>query len=141
MPRVSKIVQYELENKVLSLASQGMSSRDIEKVIKKEEKKNISYVAINKFLQETREERAETSKRQIQEHIQKSIPNDLQNLDNMNNKLLEWFNDEELKKSRRLQVYNSLLKGIELKLKHSGAEENTVDDVLDKIRSKWGLDK
>ncbi|SDC46114.1 hypothetical protein [Geotoga petraea] len=141
MPRISKIVQFELENEVLSLASQGMSSREISKEIKKKENKNISYVAINKFLQETREERAESSKRTIQEHIQKSIPDDLQNLDDMNNKLLEWFNDENLKKSRRLQVYNSLLKGIELKLKHSGAEENTVDDVLDKIRSKWGLDK
>lgn len=136
MPRVSKIVQYELENKVLSLASQGMSSRDIEKVIKKEEKKNVSYVAINKFLQETREERAESSKRLVQEHIQKTMPSDLENLDNMNEELLKWFKDTKIKKSQRLQVYNSLLKGIELKLKHSGAseEDKSVIKIIDDIK-------
>ncbi|MGM0642021.1 MAG: hypothetical protein ACQESN_11440 [Thermotogota bacterium] len=136
MPRVSKIVQFELESKVLSLASQGMSSRDISKEIKKTENKNISYVAVNKFLQETREERAESSKRIVQEHIQKTMPSDLENLDNMNEELLKWFKDTNIKKSQRLQVYNSLLKGIELKLKHSGAseEQNQIIKIIDDIK-------
>lgn len=127
MPRISKIIQFQLEDKVLSLASQGMSSREIEKSLKETENKNISYVAINKFLQETREERAETSKRIVQEHIQESIPDDLNNLDYMNSQLLKWFNDSNLKKSQKLKIYNSLLRGIDLKLRYSGADDENND--------------
>lgn len=131
MPRISKIIQFQLEDKVLSLASQGMSSREIEKSLKETENKNISYVAINKFLQETREERAETSKRIVQEHIQKSIPGDLENLDSMNIKLLEWFNDSSLKKSQKLKIYDALLKGIGLKLKYSGADNSSAEKIIE----------
>ena len=141
MPKISKIVQLELEKLVLSLAAKGMSSREISKEIKEQKNIIVSYVTVNKFLQETREERAETSKRIIQETIQKTIPTDLENLDNMNNKLLEWFNDENMKKSQRIQIYNSLLKGIELKLKHSGAGEDTITDLTEVLKEKWGLSK
>ncbi len=141
MPRPSKIEQYELEDYVLKKYAEGMSSSKISKALKEEKGISISKTAIANFLKTVREERAEISKTIVQEHIQKTIPDDLQKLDEMNEELFKWFRDPELPKQAKLQIYDRLLKGINLKLKNSGAGATTAEDLLKAIADRWGLEK
>jgi len=141
MPRPSKIEQYELEDYVLKKYAEGMSSSKISKALKEEKGISISKTAIANFLKTVREERAEISKTIVQEHIQKTIPDDLQKLDEMNEELFKWFRDPELPKQAKLQIYDRLLKGIDLKLKNSGAGATTAEDLLKAIADRWGLEK
>ncbi len=141
MPRPSKIEQYELEDYVLKKYAEGMSSSKISKALKEEKGISISKTAIANFLKTVREERAEISKTIVQEHIQKTIPDDLQKLDEMNEELFKWFRDPELPKEAKLQIYHRLLKGIDLKLKNSGAGATTAEDLLKAIADRWGLEK
>ncbi|AKI96577.1 hypothetical protein [Kosmotoga pacifica] len=141
MPRPSKIEQYELEDYVLKKYAEGMSSSKISKELKEEKGISISKTAIANFLRAVREERAEISKTIVQEHIQKTIPDDLQKLDEMNEELFSWFKDPNIKKSQKLLIYDRLLRGIDLKLKNSGAGATTAEDLLKAVAERWGLDK
>lgn len=139
MPRPNKVEQYKLEKEVLDWTSQGMSSRDISKKITEEKNLDVSYGAIASFLKSVREERAETSRAIVQEHMQKTLPDDLELLDEMNQELSEWFKDESLSKRERLRIYDSLLRGIDMKLKNSGAGENSTEDFLKALKERWGI--
>lgn len=139
MPKLNKIEQHGLEKDVLDWASQGMSSRDISAKIMEEKKIYISHASIVSFIKLMREERAETSRAIVQEHMQKTLPNDLELVDEMNGELSKWFNDKSLSKRERLRIYDSLLRGIEMKLKNSGAGENNTEDFLKAIKQRWGI--
>jgi len=139
MPKPSKIEQHGLEKDVLDWTSQGMSSRDISAKIMEEKKIYISHSSIVSFIKSVREERAETSRAIVQEHMQKTLPDDLELLDEMNQELSEWFKDESLSKRERLRIYDSLLRGIDMKLKNSGASENSTEDFLKALKERWGI--
>ena len=139
MPKPSKIEQHGLEKDVLEWTSQGMSSRDISAKIMEERKIHISHTSISSFIKAVREERAETSRAIVQEHMQKTLPNDLQLIDEMNSELSKWFRDNSLSKRERLRIYDSLLRGIEMKLKNSGAGENSTEDFLKSLKERWGI--
>ena len=139
MPKPSKIEQHGLEKDVLEWTSQGMSSRDISAKIMQEKGIHISHTSISSFIKSIREERAETSRAIVQEHMQKTLPNDLQLVDEMNSELSKWFKDESLSKRERLRIYDSLLSGIEMKLKNSGAGENSSEDFLKSLKERWGI--
>ncbi|HPI17997.1 MAG TPA: hypothetical protein PK396_09740, partial [Mesotoga sp.] len=115
------------------------SSRDISKKIAEEKNLDVSYGAIASFLKSVREERAETSRAIVQEHMQKTLPNDLQLVDEMNSELSKWFRDKSLSKRERLRIYDSLLRGIDMKLKNSGAGENSTEDFLKALKERWGI--
>jgi len=53
--------------------------------------------------------------------------------------LSEWFKDESLSKRERLRIYDSLLRGIDMKLKNSGAGENSTEDFLKALKERWGI--
>ncbi len=139
MPKPSKIEQHSLEKDVLDWTRQGMSSREIAAKIGEEKGLNISHRAIAAFIKSVREERAETSRAIVQEHMQKTLPDDLEILDEMNQELSEWFKDESLSKRERLRIYDSLLRGIDMKLKNSGAGENSTEDFLKALKERWGI--
>jgi intein-encoded DNA endonuclease-like protein len=139
MPKLSKIEQHGLEKDVLDWTSQGMSSRDISAKIMEEKKIYISHASIVSFIKFIREERAETSRAIVQEHMQKTLPNDLELVDEMNGELSKWFKDKSLSKRERLRIYDSLLRGIEMKLKNSGAGENSTEDFLKALKQRWGI--
>jgi intein-encoded DNA endonuclease-like protein len=139
MPKPSKIEQHSLEKDVLDWTRQGMSSREIAAKIGEEKGLNISHRAIAAFIKSAREERAETSRAIVQEHMQKTLPDDLELLDEMNQELSEWFKDESLSKRERLRIYDSLLRGIDMKLKNSGASENSTEDFLKALKERWGI--
>jgi len=139
MPKPSKIEQHGLEKEVLDWTSQGMSSRDISAKISEERDLSISHRAIAAFIKSVREERAETSRAIVQEHMQKTLPNDLELVDEMNSELSKWFKDESLSKRERLRIYDSLLRGIEMKLKNSGAGESSTEDFLKALKERWGI--
>jgi transposase len=138
MPRLTKVEQYKLEKEVLDWSGQGMSSREISEKIA-EKNLVVSYGAIASFLKSVRKERAETSRAIVQEHMQKTLPDDLELLDEMNQELAEWFKDESLSKRERLRIYDSLLRGIDMKLKNSGAGENSTEDFLNALKERWGI--
>ena len=139
MPKPSKIEQHGLEKDVLEWTSQGMSSRDISAKNSEEKDIYISHTSISSFIKSVREERAETSRTIVQEHMQKTLPNDLQLVDEMNGELSKWFRDESLSKRERLRIYDSLLRGIEMKLRNSGAGENSTEDFLKALKERWGI--
>lgn len=139
MPKPSKIEQHGLEKDVLEWTSQGMSSRDISAKISEEKDIYISHTSISSFIKSVRDERAETSRAIVQEHMQKTLPNDLQLVDEMNSELSKWFRDNSLSKRERLRIYDSLLRGIEMKLKNSGAGENSTEDFLKALKERWGI--
>ncbi len=128
MPRMNTIIKYNLESYVLDLVRQGLSSREIASKIKVDHNREISHNAVHRFTKEIREERAEVSKAVVQEHIQKTVPTDLQDLDDV----LSVFKDSLPKKGdeikpKHLQFYYAWIKGFELKLKYSGAGESNND--------------
>ena len=139
MPKPSKIEQHGLEKDVLEWTSQGMSSRDISAKISEEKDIYISHTSISSFIKSVRDERAETSRAIVQEHMQKTLPNNLQLVDEMNSELSKWFRDKSLSKRERLRIYDSLLRGIEMKLKNSGAGENSTEDFLKALKERWGI--
>lgn len=139
MPRLTKVEQYKLEKEVLDWSGQGMSSREISEKIAETKNLVVSYGAIASFLKSVRKERAETSRAIVQEHMQKTLPDDLELLDEMNQELAGWFKDESLSKRERLRIYDSLLRGIDMKLKNSGAGENSTEDFLNALKERWGI--
>jgi len=130
MAKQSKIERYNLVGIVLELAAQGKSTHEIADIITKQHGVPITHAAVARFLKQVRKERAEVTRSIVEEHIQKSLPSDLQILDEMNAELWSWFKDKNLKKGFRLHIYDRLLKGIQLKLEFSGAKEDI--DVVQK---------
>ena len=142
LSKISKIGKYGLEDFILKLSERGKSTREISNILKKQKKASVSYTAISKFLKSVRTERAEMSKAIVQEHIQKSLPTDLQRLDQVLGVLYDALpKDKENIDKKSLFIFDRWLKGLELKLKNSGAGENTAEDILKAVKERWGLEK
>jgi uncharacterized membrane-anchored protein YjiN (DUF445 family) len=142
LPLIGKIEKYGLEDVVLKLDAEGKSSREIAAWLEKNKKRKINRSTIANFLKSVRTERAEMSKSIVQEHIQKSLPTDLQRLDQVLGVLYDALpKDKENIDKKSLFIFDRWLKGLELKLKNSGAGENTAEDILKAVKERWGLEK
>ena len=142
MPTITKVEKYGLEDFVLSLSERGESPRKISRILKEQKKISISHATISSFLKSVRTERAEISKAIVQEHLQKSLPTDLQRLDEVLRVLYDALpNDKDKIDKKSLFIFDRWLKGLDLKLKNSGAGENTAEDILKAVKERWGLKK
>lgn len=97
----------------------------------------VSQVTVNRFLQKHRQERAETTKAIVREHLGATLPNDLEMLDKLTARLEDLRQTVEAEaeqtsdpkhvvKARNfeLQIIDRQVKTIGLKLKYSGADED-----------------
>ena len=111
-----------LVEKVLQL-SLTKSTREIAEILRKEDGVSITFKTVANFLKGVREERAQATRALVQKSIQASVPRDLEILDELIAKEYEWFCDENIGLSDRLEVSRELRQVIATKLKYSGAEE------------------
>lgn len=130
MAKPNKIDQLGLSEKVLELATTN-TSRGISMYLQKQHNVDISHVAVARYIQGTRKERAETTKALVQETIKATVPKDLELLERLRDEQAELvFNpitkseDPEL----WLKATKELRATIESRLKHSGAEEQSDDN-------------
>ncbi len=120
MGRPNKIDQNGLAEVVLELAV-TKTSRQIAEILKREHGVDIGHVAVARYIQGIRQERAEATKALVQETIKATVPRDLEILDEMIEQERGWFRDPELKLGERLLVARELRQTIDTKLKYSGA--------------------
>jgi hypothetical protein len=111
-----------LVEKVLQL-SLTKSTREIAEILRKEDGVSITFKTVANFLKGIREERAQATRALVQKSIQASVPRDLEILDELIAKEYEWFCDENIGLSDRLEVSRELRQVIATKLKYSGSEE------------------
>jgi len=111
-----------LAEKVLQL-SLNKSTREIAEILQKEDGVSVTFKTVANFLKGIREERAQATRALVQKSIQASVPRDLEILDELIIKEYEWFCDNNMGLSDRLEVSRELRQVIATKLKYSGAEE------------------
>jgi len=115
-----------LVEKVLAL-SLSHSTREIERILHNEDGANIGYRTIANFIKGVRQERAEATRAMVQESIQATIPKDLEILDELIGKQLEWFRDDKLEMQDGLKISQELRQVIATKLKFCGVEESSIN--------------
>jgi len=121
----------EVSAQILALSA-TMSNRQIETYLSNQGIK-VSNVSIGKIINEHRKERSAQTKETINEHIKQTVTTDLDILQNTRDKLHNWFNDDNLRISERLMVFDRLNKVIDTRLKYSGADDTSKDDDFSKM--------
>lgn len=111
----------ELLNKILLLSQRGKSPQKIADILHKKYGVEISHVTVYRLLKDVQEERAATTKRIVQEHIQKTVPKDLELLDEIIAKMRKWLEARKYKINTKLLIIRELRQTIDVKLKYSGA--------------------
>jgi len=122
MARASKIERLGLGERILAMAAEGKSSREIAACLAAENI-SLSQPSIIRFLSSVRKERAETTKAIVEERLRANLPRDLDILDDVIRQEKEWFDSEQLSLSQRVMVAKELRQAIDTKLKYSGAGE------------------
>lgn len=124
----------EQEQRILDYAGQGFSGRRIAE----QPDIVVSQQTVNRYLREHRQERSETSRAIVREHLSATLPTDLERLDQLSARLevlrqeaenmgLAGFNME-------MNVIDRQVKTIGLKLKYSGAgEDDSAQRLLDAL--------
>ncbi len=120
MARPNKIDQLGLAEKVLSLAA-TKTTREIARILKDEDGADISHVAVARYIQGIRQERAEATRALVQEAVRATVPRDIEILAEIIDQAYAWYTDPNLKISEKLQVMKPLLQAIEIQLRYSGA--------------------
>lgn len=120
MARPNKIDQLNLAEDVLELAL-TKTSREISAILKAKHGVDVSHVAVARYIQGMRKERAEATKAVVQEHIRATVPTDLQTLDQIIAQEVDWFKSVDLDIAAKLAVAKELRQTIDTKLKYSGA--------------------
>jgi len=97
MGRSNKVLQMGIAGKIESLIASGIiTSKDISNKLKSEGF-DISQPTISRWLREQKENRRETTQQLVRDHVEKSVPADLDALDEMEVQCLQWAretNDE-----------------------------------------------
>lgn len=119
-----------LVEKVLAL-SLTKSTRDIAKILKDEDNVGVTFKTVANFIKGIRQERALATRTLVQASIQATVPRDLEILDELISKELEWFRDGALETIDRLNVSKELRQVIATKLKCSGLEEQGINLTLE----------
>jgi hypothetical protein len=134
MAKVNKIVQHNLEDRVLVLAGEGKSSALIAQIITAELNgaDTISQPTVSRWLKTTREERSNQTKQIVHDHIKATVPEDLKALDEVEGFMLALFRNkgidektgEEIKTTHDLRTQiecgMKAVKIIETKLRFAG---------------------
>lgn len=118
--RPNKIDQNGLSEVVLELAT-TKTSRQIAEILKCNHGVEIGHVAVARYIQGVRQERAEQTKALVQEKIKATVPRDLEILDEMIAQEHTWFKSPSLDVGEKLAVAKELRQTIDTKLKYSGA--------------------
>ena len=134
MALTSKIERLGLGERILAMAGEGKSSREIAARLAAENI-SLSQPSIIRFLSSVRKERSETTKAIVEERIRANLPRDLDILDDVIHKEKEWFDSEQLTLSQRVMVAKELRQAIDTKLKYSGAGEQEQQVIV-----KWADD-
>jgi transcriptional regulator with XRE-family HTH domain len=148
MPRLGLVEEHQLQDLILSLAGQGMTTRQIAAAITAERGVEIEFSTVSRWLRGVREERAETGKALVQAYLRREVPADLAQLEDLRDQLNGWRLDDRLRISEKVVVIRELRKTIELRLRFAGAAEgdrlpefrDMTDEELDAIIYGDGLD-
>ena len=146
MGRPNKIDQNGLAEVVLELAV-TKTSRQIAEILKQEHGVEIGHVAVARYIQGMRQERAQATKALVQEHIKATVPKDLELLDAIIEDLRKHYFEEQsavisddagnkLALSDKLAVSREIRQTVATKLRYSGAGEpgaSSIEDALDQL--------
>lgn len=93
MPAINKIEAFNITARVLSLTGQGRSTHEIASTLTKEADGDysISQSTVARWLKRTRKERSEETRQIVHDHIRKTVPADLDALDEVEGWLLTQF--------------------------------------------------
>ena len=127
MSRLTKIEALGLGNRVLTMAGEGKSSREIVSILAREGIP-VSQPSAIRFLNAVRRDRAAVTRAVVSEHLKDTLSTDLEILQEIRDTLLAWWRSEGLRVSERLLVMDRLLKVIDTRMKYSGAgdEDRTI---------------
>lgn len=123
MGKLTKIEALGLGERVLAMAAEGRSSREIVSILAADGV-SVSQPSVIRFLTAVRRERAAVAKAAVAEHLKDAIPADLEILRRLRDTLIAWWCSPDLRIGERLLVMDRLLKVIDTRLKYSGAEQN-----------------
>jgi len=90
----SKIEKFGLVQKVEEMISSGMHTAQSISATLKKDGFDVSQPTISRWLKHVRETRSEATQQIIQDHIQKTVPADLEALEKMEAVCLSWAHEE-----------------------------------------------
>lgn len=111
----------DIMEKILFLAEHGKTTRQIASILQRKCGIEISHVTVSRLLKDVQVDRAAATKRIVQEHIQKTVPRDLELLDEIIAKMRKWLESKKFKINTKLLIIKELRQTIDVKLKYSGA--------------------
>ena len=143
MPAINKIEAYNLGARVLSLTGQGRSTHEIASTLTKEAAGDysISQSTVARWLKRVRKERSEETKQIVHDHIRKTVPADLDALDEVEGWLLTQFRSldqitaESISKALGVEVDQELYDKIREVFPSSPLDVRIKADLAMKIRS------
>jgi arginine repressor len=94
MAGVSKITKLKLEPRIQELIEQGVVTTGAIAQRLTQEGHAVSQSAVARWLKETRDARRDETQQIVREHVQKTVPDDLEALEEMERQCLEWSREE-----------------------------------------------
>ncbi len=104
MARVSKIDQFSLDRRVLDLIKQGKKSPEIAAILTAEGVE-ISQPTVSRWLKKQRDSNQGKIQDIIQDHVEKTVPADLDALELMEQQCLDWAQEGVAKKAERIGTW------------------------------------
>ena len=111
MKRAGKIEQHNLGPRILDLLKEGATSADIAATFKAENMP-ISQPTISRWIKQQREETKGTIGKILQEHVEKTVPADLEALEEMERLCLAWAREEVDQKAERISAWKKVWEAI-----------------------------
>ncbi|MBW1989414.1 MAG: hypothetical protein JRI97_07695 [Deltaproteobacteria bacterium] len=123
MAAINKIEKYGLQERVLALSGQGLTTREIADVITQDlqGQDTISQPTVSRWLKEIRKERSEQTREVYREYTKATAPKDCEVLDEVQGKFMKWFRDvKNLDIRTRAEMGMKALRVVELKARFAG---------------------
>jgi len=129
MAAVNKIEKYRLEERVLALSAEGLTTAQIAERVSADLAEagiqdSISQPTVSRFLKSVRQERSEATRQRVQDHIKEVVPADLEALEEVEGWMLSQFRNDHLDVEARARQGMRAVKIIETKLRFAGILED-----------------
>lgn len=98
----SKITRMGLQKRVEELIASGVTTSVAIANVLTSEGKKVSQPTVSRYLKEIKDTRLQETQKIVQDHVQKTVPADLDALEEMESQCLEWAREENGDFSHRL---------------------------------------
>jgi hypothetical protein len=124
MSTLCKIDRSGLGEKVLKLAKEGLSIRDIAARLEAEDSFKINRQSVSNYINENRVERAQTIKAAFDDAVADDIPDDVDELKHIALMLKSIYDDENVQPAVRINAADKARAIFESKFKFTGAAKD-----------------